>query len=185
LTAWSIIMTLSFPPLNFLACCGLLSLLSGCGALTDVRSFSTPYTTPAGSETARLRVISDGMVRGVPQSDCVNFRLPGAGVMVAAREGYANRNGENLDMPPAAAQPSSTVMTEVKISAGQPMAFHYIGDRCYNMFSFVPEAGADYELEAAGRYRCTVTLKRLIAGSTKYTPAPLGDSKLCNWGDNF
>jgi len=105
--------------------------------------------------------------------------------MVAAREGYANRNGESLGMPPVAAQSSSTVMSELQIPAGQPMAFHYIGDRCYNMFSFVPEAGADYELEAAGRYRCTVTLKRLIVGSTKYKPTPLADSKLCNWGDNF
>lgn len=63
----------------------VLALLSGCGALTDVRSFSTPYSTPDGGETARLRVISDGMVRGVPKSDCVDFRLPGAGVMVAFR----------------------------------------------------------------------------------------------------
>ena len=106
-------MITSSPPLNFLFCCSFLCLLSGCGALTDVRSFSTPYTMPSSAETARLRVISDGMVRGVPKSDCVNFRLPGAGVMVVARDGYANRNGERLGMPPTAAQSSSTVMSEL------------------------------------------------------------------------
>ncbi len=178
-------MITSSPPLNSLFCCSFLSLLSGCGALTDVRSFSTPYTMPSSAETARLRVISDGMVRGVPKSDCVNFRLPGAGVMVVARDGYANRNGESLGMPPTAAQSSSTVMSELQVPAGQPIAFHYIGDRCYNMFSFVPEAGADYELEAAGRYRCAVTLKRMLVGTNEAAAAPLAESKLCNWGDNF
>ena len=118
----------------------LLTLLTGCGALSDVRSFSTPYSTPDGGETARLRVISDGMVRAVPKSDCVDFRLPGAGVMVAYRDGYANRNGESLGMPDDDKHPSSTVMTELLVPAGQPIAFHYIGAQCYNMFSFVPKA---------------------------------------------
>lgn len=178
-------MNLSSSPLNLLVCTGLLTLLTGCGAITDVRSFSTPYTTPDGGETARLRVISDGMVRGVPKSDCVNFRLPGAGVMLAARDGYANRNGESLGMPPGAALSSSTVTTELQIPAEQPIAFHYLGNRCYNMFTFVPKAGANYELEAAGRYSCTVTLKQLLVGTEVATATPLKDSKLCNWSDNL
>lgn len=178
-------MSLSPSPFILIICASILVSLNGCGALTDVRSFSTPYTMPASSETARLRVITDGMVRGVPKSDCVNFRLPGAGVMVVSRDGYANRNGESLNMPPSASHSSSTVMSELQVPAGQPIAFHYLGDRCYNMFSFVPEAGADYELEAAGRYRCGVTLKRMLVGTTESTRAPLAESKLCNWGDNF
>ncbi|WP_225923608.1 MULTISPECIES: hypothetical protein [Pseudomonas] len=162
-----------------------LALLSGCGALSDVRSFSTPYSTPDGAETARLRVISDGMVRAVPKSDCVDFRLPGAGVMVALRDGYANRNGENLGMPAIGKSSPSTVMTELRVPAGKPIAFHYIGAQCYNMFSFIPEAGMDYQLEAAGRYECTVTLQQLPAGSTQLPPSFLKDSKLCRATDNL
>lgn len=163
----------------------LLILLAGCGALTDVRSFSTPYSAPGGGETARLRVISDGMVRAVPKSDCVDFRLPGAGVMVAFRDGYANRNGESLGMPAVDKHPASTVMTELLVPAGQPIAFHYIGAQCYNMFSFVPEAGKDYQLEASGRYKCTVTLKQLSVKTTELSPLSLEDSKLCRITDNF
>lgn len=177
------------PPLkkssHSLICLTLLASLTGCGALTDVRSFSTPYASPTGGETARLRVISDGMVRGVPKSDCINFRLPGAGVMVANRDGYADRNGETLGMAPVERYSDATVMTELQVPAGQPIAFHYIGNRCYNMFSFVPEAGVDYELEAASRYKCGVTLKRMLLGKSEGTLMPLGESKLCNWGDNF
>lgn len=178
-------MSVSSSPLKVLACTSLLALLSGCGAITDVRSFSTPYTTPPSTETARLRVISNGMVRGVPKSDCINFRLPGAGVMVVARDGYANRNGESLGMPSAVVHSSSTAVSELLVPAGQPMAFHYLGDRCYNLFSFVPEPGMDYELEAASRYRCGVTIKRMLVGETSGKRVPLAKSKLCNWGDNF
>lgn len=163
----------------------LLTLLTGCGALSDVRSFSTPYSTPDGGETARLRVISDGMVRAVPKSDCVDFRLPGAGVMVAFRDGYANRNGESLGMPDDDKHSSSTVMTELLVPAGQPIAFHYIGAQCYNMFSFVPKAGEDYQLDAAGLYECEVRLKQLPAATTQLPRSFLKDSKLCRATDNF
>ncbi|MCM2378137.1 MULTISPECIES: hypothetical protein [Pseudomonas fluorescens group] len=168
-----------------LICLTLLAALTGCGALTDVRSFSTPYATPTSAETVRLRVMSDGMVRAVPNSNCINFRLPGAGVMVVNRDGYADRNGESLGMAPVERGSDATVMSELRVPAGQPIAFHYIGNRCYNMFTFVPEAGMDYELDAAGRYKCGVTLKRMLVGKTEGTRVPLGESKLCNWGDNF
>ncbi|WP_324187954.1 cupredoxin domain-containing protein [Pseudomonas pisciculturae] len=172
-------------PSHPLICLTLLASLTGCGALNSVRSFSTPYSTPPGGETVRLRVISDGMVRGIPKSSCVNFRVPGAGVMVVARDGYANRNGETLGMAPAQHQSNGTVMSELLVPAGQPIAFHYLANRCYNMFSFVPEAGMDYELDAASRYKCGVTLKRMAFGKTEGTSEPLDESKLCNFGDNF
>lgn len=191
-------MSESPPPLiNFCSCdtparvlqyaltLSVLALLGGCGALTDVRSFSTPYSTPDSGATARLRVVSDGMVRAVPRSDCLDFRLPGAGVMVAYRDGYANRNAESLGIPPLDEPPPSTVGTELLVSAGQPIAFHYIGARCYNMFSFVPKAGADYQLDAVGLYKCGVTLMELPAGAIAFTPSPLKESKLCRVTDNF
>lgn len=163
----------------------ILTLLGGCGALTDVRSFSTPYSSPDNGATARLRVVSDGMVRAVPKSDCLDFRLPGAGVMVAYRDGYANRNAENLGIPPLDEHPPATVATELLVPAGQPIAFHYIGARCYNMFSFVPKAGADYQLDAVGLYKCGVTLMELPEGGKTFSPSPLKESKLCRVTDNF
>nr|WP_280639909.1 hypothetical protein [Pseudomonas sp. RGM2987] len=163
----------------------VLALLGGCGALSDVRSFSTPYSSPDDGATARLRVVSDGMVRAVPKSDCLDFRLPGAGVMVAYRDGYANRNAESLGIPPLDEPPPTTVATELRVPAGQPIAFHYIGARCYNMFSFVPKAGADYQLDAVGLYKCGVTLMELLAGGKTFSPSPLKESKLCRVTDNL
>ncbi|MCK9798172.1 hypothetical protein M1B34_10685 [Pseudomonas sp. MAFF 302030] len=171
--------------LRLLGVAGLLVSLAGCGALTDVRSFSTPYSTPPGGETVRVRVISDGMVRGVPRSDCVDFRLPGAGVMVVARDGYANRNGESLGMP-APVQPTVPgTRSELLVPAGQPIAFHYLGAQCYNLFSFVPKAGMDYQVEASGLYKCGVMLKQAPVGSATFSSAPLNDSKLCRVTDNL
>ena len=118
--------------------------------MANVRSFSTPYSLPASDQTARLRVFSDGMVRAIPKSACIDFRLPGAGVLVAPRKGYADRNNESVDMPVIDAQPPGTVKSEFKIPAGEPVAFVYNRDGCYNRFTFVPKPGADYELNASG-----------------------------------
>ena len=38
-------------------------LLAGCGNIQTVKSFSTTYKEPDGGERARVRVVSDGMVR--------------------------------------------------------------------------------------------------------------------------
>lgn len=43
-----------------------LLLLSGCGQVYNVRSLNTAYTAPPSAETARLRIISDGMCAQCP-----------------------------------------------------------------------------------------------------------------------
>ncbi len=178
-------MTLPSPFRNALVGASLLVLLSGCGSFTNVRSFSTPYSLPASDQTARLRVFSDGMVRAIPKSACIDYRLPGAGVLVAPRKGYADRNNESLGMPPNDAQPPGTVSSEFKIPAGEPMAFVYNRDGCYNTFTFVPKPGADYELNASGSSYCTVVARQLPQGSEPGKPVLLGESKMCRWADNY
>lgn len=171
--------------LNALAGAGLFALLSGCGSFSNVRSFSTPYSMPPSEQTARLRVFSDGMVRAIPKSACIDYHLPGAGVMVVAREGYADRNNESLGMPPSDAQPSGTVKSEFNIPAGEPIAFVYNSDGCYNTFTFQPVPGSDYELNAAGSSYCTVAVRRLPQASKPSKPILLSDSKMCRWQDNY
>ncbi|MET0612466.1 MAG: hypothetical protein ABWZ39_14505 [Pseudomonas caspiana] len=171
--------------INALICTSLLALLSGCGSIANVRSFSTPYSLPASDQTARLRVFSDGMVRAIPKSACIDFRLPGAGVLVAPRKGYADRNNESVDMPVIDAQPPGTVKSEFKIPAGEPVAFVYNRDGCYNRFTFAPEPGADYELNASGSSDCTVSARQLSHGSEPSKPVPLGESEMCRFADNY
>ena len=166
-----------------LAC---MAVLTGCGQISSVRSFSTAYSTPGAGDKVKLRVITFGMVRGIPNSDCVDFRLPGAGVMVVGQEGFANRNGEHLDMAFADdVNETPGVRSELLITAGQPIAFHYIGRQCYNMFSFVPQSGVEYQLEATSAYMCSVSLRQQVVGETKVSTVPLNESKLCKVLDNF
>ena len=164
---------------------GFVVLLTGCGQISSVRSFSTAYSTPEPGDKVKLRVITFGMVRGIPNSDCVDFRLPGAGVMVVGRDGFANRNGERLDMALEDDVNAPGVRSELLITAGQPIAFHYIGQQCYNMFSFLPQIGVEYELEATSAYKCSVSLRQRVVGEAKTSSVHLNESKLCRVMDNF
>lgn len=45
------------------------------------------YVPPQGGETARIRLLTDGLIRTVPERDCLNWNVPGAGgeVMASAK----------------------------------------------------------------------------------------------------
>ena len=57
----------------------VLLALSGCGQVANVRSLSTGYIPPQSGETARIRLLTDGLVRAVPGRDCLDWNVPGAG----------------------------------------------------------------------------------------------------------
>lgn len=44
----------------------LLLALGGCDQAANVGSLSTGYVPPQGGETARIRLLTDGLVRAVP-----------------------------------------------------------------------------------------------------------------------
>ncbi|WP_313697271.1 hypothetical protein [Achromobacter sp.] len=132
--------------------------LAGCGNIAAVKSFSTKFESPADGETANLRVITNGMVRGVPESDCINWYIPGAGV-IAAQDGFAHRNDEDMRMPDSkwttAISKSNFYNTEVRVTAGKPLTLDFIGngrvtayarEQCFLARSFTPEPGHNYEV---------------------------------------
>lgn len=147
--------------------------LSGCGNLANVRSYSTAYAEPVSGETARLRVITNGMVRAVPARDCIDWRSPGAGVMVVAQSGFANRNGQSLGMPVSRddqLQSSNLVRSELKIPANTPVSFSFQSQgsvssgyaySCQESFRFTPQAGKDYQLILLESGQCLISLQRL------------------------
>lgn len=139
--------------------CTLISaLLGGCGNIAAVKSFSTQFESPANGETANLRVITDGMVRGVPNSDCIDWYLPGAGVIVASKDGFAHRNDESLGMPESKWTATSSInvfySSEVRIPAGNSFALNFLGPGSFNGYAhlqcvanrtFMPKPGHNYE----------------------------------------
>lgn len=173
-----------------------LVLLGGCGTFSNVASFSTPYKSQNTDEGARMRVVSDGMVRAVPGRDCLDWRSPGAGVMVSAEKGFADRNSESVGMPVGDRLPSGFVSSEFTLAVGKPVAFHYVGPsqfgkQCFGSMTFVPKAGMDYQLSASSLHGCAVELAQVWVrnGRTEVIlRTDLGPTKkavLCNALDNF
>lgn len=160
--------------------CLVAALLTGCGNIAAVKSFNTPFASPSSGDTARLRVMANGMVRAVPEKDCVDWYSPGAGVIVSPKKGFADRNNENLGMPAGAE--AFGVVSEVLIPAGKPFTLSFLDGgsggygytrNCVGMFHFVPQKGGDYELVAKGYSACGVELKRLDGAA----PAPVKPTK--------
>ncbi|MFS0825837.1 hypothetical protein [Pseudomonas phoenicis] len=173
---------------------GLAVAVSGCGHLSNIRAFSTDYLEPSAGEIARLRVVTNGMVRGVPASDCIDWRVPGAGVMAVAKSGFADRNnGRSLGMPAGSwrLDEPNLASAELKVPAGKPFTLNFLSEgygsagrsrSCRQSYRFVPKAGQDYEVvfyEAGG---CVVALRRLYEEG--WTEAgPMEKAGLCRMTD--
>lgn len=167
-----------------LAALPALLVLSGCSALKHNVEVEQPRDGPR----ARVRVIVPSVfngyrgVRAFPNRDCLpDLASPGNGNVVASQFGFEkNLTGQDLGMPktPLPAR-ESVKQAEIFVTAGQPIVFHYrapamatenaIGrlqkvHHCALPVSFVPEAGADYELEFFDHVTsCTSRLLRLDA----------------------
>lgn len=177
----------------------VFSNISGCGNIQTVRSFSTPYEQPISGDRARIRVISfGGMIRAVPNSSCVDWRLPGAGVMVVSTKGFANVNDHELGMPIGNFPGQTTVtgavaVSELYVQAGKPIVLDYISQgqnnsQCFVSRSFVPVIGEDYEAAFAqnGKF-CRFSIVRLTKsdGVDRSTSVALSEAPLCRASDKF
>ncbi len=175
-------------------------LLAGCGNIQTVKSFSTTYKEPDGGERARVRVVSDGMVRAVPRSSCVDWRLPDAGVMVASIKGFADQNNRSLGMPDAplhvVPKEIPTVVAEFYVPANQPLTLVYLSNghisggkryQCSVNKTVTLQADTDYEASfISTRDKCLSVVTRL----TPQAPAkvsdvmvPLTEAPLCRKSD--
>jgi len=171
----------------------LLLSLGGCGQVANVRSLSTGYVPPQGGETARIRLLTDGLVRAVPERDCLDWNVPGAGVMASAKPGFPDHNGENLGIPGPIFSWAGAVSSELVVPANKPIAFHYLGRlqysrQCAKTMTFVPRPGVDYLVQATMSADCSFQLDELEAGGKQWAmvqPQPAGRVSMCNAIDNF
>lgn len=171
----------------------LLLSLGGCGQVANVRSLSTGYVPPQGGETARIRLLTDGLVRAVPERDCLDWNVPGAGVMASAKPGFPDHNGENLGIPGPIFSWAGAVSSELVVPANKPIAFHYLGRlqysrQCAKTMTFVPRPGVDYMVQATMSADCSFQLDELEAGGKQWAmvqPQPAGKVSMCNAIDNF
>jgi hypothetical protein len=175
---------------------GLALAVSGCGNISNIRAYNTPYVEPVAGDTARLRVITNGMARGVPGRDCIDWRVPGSGVMAVSESGFAGQNnGRSLGMPESnrRVEAQALARTELKVPANKPFAMNFQSEghvsagysySCKQSFRFTPKAGEDYELILLEGSQCLVALQRLDP-TGKPENVPVEKAKLCNAMDMF
>ena len=171
----------------------LLLALGGCGQVANIRSLSTGYVPPQNGETARVRIVTDGLVRAVPGRDCLDWNVPGAGVVASAKAGFPDHNGESLGMPGPIYSSAGAVTSELVVPAGKPIAFHYLGrlqyaQQCAKTMTFVPKPGRDYMVQASMSADCSFLLDELPADGKQWVriePTPVGKVSMCNVMDNF
>lgn len=174
--------------------------LAGCGNIAAVRSFSTAYQAPADGERAKIRIVSNGMVRGVPDSSCVDWRKAGAGVMVVSQKGFANQNNQNLSMPPNKAgykliKGQNIALSELYIPASKPFTLSFLSTgyfsgttkySCQKSISFVPEAGKNYEAISMEYGRdCLLQVSEASSSPIEWTAVQGRDAGFCNPSDNL
>lgn len=183
----------------------MLSLisLSACGNIQTVKSFSTQYQEPQTGPRAKLRVVAyGGMVRAVPNSDCVDWRLPGAGVMVASDSGFAHVNSRKLDMPPGRMSGVPTAsgvvaVSELYVPAGVPLVLDFLSGgaksagshyQCFVRKAFTPSANENYEAvftQDASVCRFGVMKISHDAGNADTQGVDLRETKFCRASDNI
>lgn len=179
--------------LPVISCVLVLSSLGGCGQVANIRSLSTSYVPPQTGETARVRLVTDGLVRAVPGRDCMDWNVPGAGVMASAKSGFPNHNGESLHMPGPIYSWAGAVSSELVVPANKPIALHYLGRlqyarQCFKTITFVPRPGVDYMVQASMSEDCSFNLSELSLNGMQWIavePKPKGKVSMCNAMDNF
>lgn len=141
----------SKPSTTFFAM-ALCSLICGC------QGGSRPYIGPEGGDRARIRLSTDGSIRILPNTRCVNWRLPniGMGPVESLAPLDNSNNGKKIGMPGTA--PSGLKTAELYLKAEEPVLIYYLKHAgaesavygqitmkyCSGVFAFTPKADTDY-----------------------------------------
>jgi uncharacterized protein YceK len=179
-------------------------VLSGC---SSILKGNVVVQEPKEGPRARVRVVvsttilNHVAVRAYPNSECIEYGSPGNGMVVNSQIGFeANLNGQKIGMPKTVlSSKPRTNQAEVFVAANQPILFWYRGpDRsyiypktrtlysrpsCVISITFIPEAGADYELEFAIKSAddCSYNATRLNSPDSS-TPTEIPTVMLRNLG---
>lgn len=161
-----------------------LPLFSGCSTLDSLKSFTTAYQEPQNPTTSRLRVITDQVVRLIPDTRCVNWDLPGAGTVNSRSSAPLNDKTFNDKRLGIAGGEDAKNSAEVYVQPNTPLTVVYSGTarryQCFYSVYFVPQAGADYE---ATSELCTIAIHKIVkngtTGEVSREPVKSDQAKVC------
>ena len=161
-------------------------MLSGCSTMNNLKSFTTPYHEPPSPTSSRLRVITNQTVRLVPGSTCIDWALPGAGMVNSRTFAVANDRTFNDRILGIPGRKGGQNSSEVYIEPGKPITLVYAGTpangryQCFTSVHFVPESGTDYESNSE---LCHITIEKITgngeSGEITHTTAGGREAKVC------
>ncbi|WP_025129523.1 hypothetical protein [Pseudomonas sp. PH1b] len=156
---------------------GLTLGLGGCTYFSTLKATAVSYRGPAAAaDTALIRIVAQGLVRGVPDSDCIDWRKPGSGLMVRPHRGIANPNFRNLGIAMTAEtdrmrRQEGFGANELRLPANRPFAFQFYNTEpgmnrdyravCEQSVTFIPEPGATYQMVFLQDGMCTALLRKI------------------------
>lgn len=175
--------------------------VAGCGTAAKLRSFSSLYAEPTDGPVAQLRILANGMVRAVPGQSCVDWRSPGAGIMIALRKGFTSHNGRDLGMPKTRyfSKPvgllGALLEAELRASGNKPITISFDSEgyqsgiyrhSCNSSFSFIPKQDSNYQILLVDTgNECLVEVRELRATAKGLHPVLIETqiAKLCHASD--
>ncbi|GAB2877195.1 hypothetical protein GCM10027046_01280 [Uliginosibacterium flavum] len=118
---------------------------------------------------AKLRVLANSWVKGIPNRDCVDRSAPGAGTVYGGLLGSDGYKGRSLDMPFRPTSVNASNIAEMYVAADKPIALSLVvADGAYVICilsgSFVPEKDKNYEARLFwdwSQKKCTFNLDEL------------------------
>lgn len=165
----------------------LFIMLSACSTMDGLKSFATAYHEPPNPTSSRLRVITNQTVRLVPDSTCIDWSLPGVGMVNSRALALANDrkfNDRVLGMPGGDGAKNSS---EVYVYPDKPIILAYSGVspnqryQCFTAVYFIPEAGADYESNSE---MCHISVEKIIksegSGEISREAVAHSEAKICS-----
>lgn len=128
----------------------LSTLLIGCAG---IGTQFTKMSEPQSGERARIRVAANMLVKGIPNSACIDWSKKGAGTIFGGIVGSSGYRGRSLGIPnPEGLSPRNS--GEFYAVANQPITLVLLNTpdsrmRCSISGSFTPVAGKDYQVDLA------------------------------------
>jgi hypothetical protein len=143
---------------------------------------------PEEAGSALVRLSADGVIRITPKSTCADFSKPETGVALFSTfslKDYRHLHDRKLGMKGDA--PPGLVSTEVRLKANEPAVISYTRNwttrgtvyTCQMHRSFVPQAGAQYQLLAVpvvDEGKCGLVITELAEPPSTIQPTA---AKLC------
>lgn len=160
--------------------------LTACSTLVPgFKSFTVPYIEPEGGTTTRVQVITDEIVKLMPDRSCIDWNAPGTGIVAARSFGPGNDktlNDRKLGMP---SNGDIKKVSEVYVKSGAPLVIIYNAGGCEIAATFISEPNTDYQiLSGINRGSCTMALSKIArdnsTGKVVYLPVKLEKAKRCD-----